>query len=383
MKAFKSIFSRGFFVPLFITFFALLMVIFPKETSKAASDSLNTCINSVFPSLFPFFVLSSLLNGTGAVRSISKFFAPLGKRLFGVSGAGFSCFVMGALGGYPVGAKCASELFEKGVCGKKETQRLLCFCNNTGPAFVLGICGAALFKNIKAGVLIYVCHILSALIIGLILNLFMGRADDSGEISLKYGSYPSFSKAFVTAVTSSVDALLKVCGFVIFFSVVTSLLDKTGFFALFSGLFAPILPFDAAAAGFLEMTGGLFALEDIDIYIALPLASFIISWAGVSVHFQTVSLFEKEGLVTARYFICKLFQGLIAAFLTAAALNVLPFSESVFYPDPYLMPYPFIPPESYFRGSIILSVGVLIFTALVYFSIVFFEKWQYNRKEKR
>ena len=71
MKAFKSIFSRGFFVPLFITFFALLMIIFPKETSKAASDSLNTCINSVFPSLFPFFVLSSLIHGTGAVSSLS------------------------------------------------------------------------------------------------------------------------------------------------------------------------------------------------------------------------------------------------------------------------------------------------------------------------
>ncbi len=58
--------------------------------------------------------------------------------LFRAGGACSSALALGFVGGYPVGARTAIALYENGQCSKTEAERLLAFCNNSGPAFILG-----------------------------------------------------------------------------------------------------------------------------------------------------------------------------------------------------------------------------------------------------
>ena len=77
-----------------------------EETAQAVRDGLALCAQSVVPALFPFFVLSGLFISMGCAGVL----APALGRLPGVSPAGASAFLLGAVGGYPVGARTVGQL---------------------------------------------------------------------------------------------------------------------------------------------------------------------------------------------------------------------------------------------------------------------------------
>ena len=118
-------------------FSALLLL--PEVSAQAARDAMLLCAQTLIPSLFPFFVLSSLLIACGASELLSALLSPLMRPLFGLSGTGAAALALGLCGGYPVGARTAAELVENGALSQEEGERLLAFCNNAGPGFLLGV----------------------------------------------------------------------------------------------------------------------------------------------------------------------------------------------------------------------------------------------------
>ena len=67
-------------------FSALLLL--PEVSAQAARDAMLLCAQTLIPSLFPFFVLSSLLIACGASELLSALLSPLMRPLFGLSGTG-------------------------------------------------------------------------------------------------------------------------------------------------------------------------------------------------------------------------------------------------------------------------------------------------------
>lgn len=117
-----------------------------EETAQAVRDGLALCAQSVVPALFPFFVLSGLFISMGCAGVL----APALGRLPGVSPAGASAFLLGAVGGYPVGARTVGQLRAAGLCGREEGECLLTCCNNAGPAFIFGVAGLGCFGSLRA-----------------------------------------------------------------------------------------------------------------------------------------------------------------------------------------------------------------------------------------
>lgn len=299
--------------------FAVLLTIFSGKARAAAGAGLTLCLETIIPSLFPFFVMSSLIISSGLSQAVANAAGHLMPAIFGVSGSGALPLILGFTGGYPVGAKTVAELYRSGAIDKKEAGRLLVFTSNTGPAFILGAAGAAVFKSPPAGAILYISHILSALIIGGGCRLLFGSAVTSPP---KKPSPPETSGGFISAVTGSFAAVLNVCAFVVIFSVFTGLLDSLGvtsaICAALSRLGADPVKCRMIIAGFFEISSGIAALRDVsaDLTFALPAASFIISWGGLSVHLQAMSFVSESGLPMGGYFIGKLCHGLLSAGLT-------------------------------------------------------------------
>ena len=128
--------------------YALIML--PEVSVSAARDGMQLCLNVIIPSLFPFFVLSTLAVDMGMITSLGRLAGKIMVPLFRVNGSCAGAFLLGILGGYPVGARTAISLYESGSCTKPEAERLLSFCNNSGPAFILGVVGAGIFYSSKA-----------------------------------------------------------------------------------------------------------------------------------------------------------------------------------------------------------------------------------------
>ena len=129
---------------------AAALVAAPKEAIAGAKDGLALCFNVIVPSLFPFFVLSSLVVDLGLAAYLGRAMEGLMRPLFRVSGSCAAAVALGFIGGYPVGARTALQLYQQGLCSKTEAERLLAFCNNSGPAFILGVVGAGVFGDGRA-----------------------------------------------------------------------------------------------------------------------------------------------------------------------------------------------------------------------------------------
>ena len=125
--------------------FLILLVIFQLEFSNSVASSLDLCLKSVIPALFPFLIVSYIITETSIPNNYFTLFL---SKLFNISPQSVPAYISGILCGYPIGGKMALELFEKGKIGKNEKDRLLIFANNSGPGFIIGMVGGVLFKSI-------------------------------------------------------------------------------------------------------------------------------------------------------------------------------------------------------------------------------------------
>lgn len=117
----------------------------------------------------------------------------------------------------------------RGRLKKSEAEKLLAFCNNSGPLFIIGSVGAAMYFNETVGLILYAVHILSAVSVGIILGCF-GRGK-SGERTAAPQSVIRAKPLGVIlkdAVVGAVNNMLLVCGFTVLFAVIISSLS--GFF---------------------------------------------------------------------------------------------------------------------------------------------------------
>ncbi|MDR0325291.1 MAG: sporulation protein [Oscillospiraceae bacterium] len=331
-------------VGLMLALAAVGLLIAPKTTSEAAREGLYICIDVLIPSLFPFFVLSTLTIELGLARTIGRALEPAMRPLFRVGGPCAAAVALGFLGGYPVGAKCAISLFEKGQCSKEEAERLLAFCNNSGPAFILGAAGVGILGSTRAGWLLYLTHTAASLTVGLLFRFYKRGKITEPEKPDGAVKAVSLSDAFTRSVKSSFASVFYISSFVIFFTAAVRLLYTSGVLPmtadLLSSLFAPLgLTQNAAQnllTGLIELTSGLFSLQggaSSKLAGRMAMAAFMLGWAGLSVHCQVLSFIGQSGLSPRTYLAGKVLHACVSAvyafLLTGLAGLEIPVTEAI------------------------------------------------------
>lgn len=309
-----------FFLGIFCMLLAL--VLHPTESVAAARSGVELSMNVILPSLFPFFVLSTLCIRLNLLSSLNHLLGKLMQPLFHLSGCCSGAYLLGIVGGYPVGARTAIGLYESGQCSKEEAERMLSFCNNSGPAFILGVVGAGVFSSSKVGLWLYGAHVAASILVGILFRNH-GYHGVALRSAVQTHSKPvSFYEAFPEAVKSAFSATLNICAFVIFFTVVIRLLFLSGILKALAGSLAFLLRdhgvstelIEALLSGIIEMTSGVWSLRDAasNLGSRMCMAAFILGWAGLSVHCQVLSFIGSSGLSTKTYFFGKLLHGILS-----------------------------------------------------------------------
>ncbi len=312
------------------------LVAAPEQAIAGARDGLALCFNVIVPSLFPFFVLSSLVVDLGLAAYLGRALEGLMRPLFRVSGSCAAAVALGFIGGYPVGARTALQLYQQGLCSKTEAERLLAFCNNSGPAFILGVVGAGVFGDSRVGFLLYLTHALASLAVGLLFRFYGGsqRQRAAQPPRPKPIQTVTLPAAFTGAVARSLQSTLNICAFVVFFAVVLQLFSAYGVFAALANLLslAGFQPEWAQrlVAGLLELSSGVSSLRGTtQLAGRVSMAAFMLGWAGLSVHCQVLSFLVDSGLSAKTYLAGKLCHGLAAAWLTWGLTRLFPLSAPV------------------------------------------------------
>lgn len=303
----------------------------------AARNAIALCADTVIPSLFPFFVCSGLLCVLGFSTLCSHFLSPVMRPLFNLPGTGALTLFMGILSGYPVGAATTVDLYKTGQCTKTEAERMLAFCNNSGPMFIIGVVGSSCLGSEVAGWYLYISHIISALLVGVVFRFY------KSNLTVDRTLPPALEQTKKTTVfslggviDSSVFSILKVCGFIIFFAV-----------------FVKALPTSPFLYSFVEITGGIKFLSQSNTAFTLPFISFFLALSGISVLFQVFAIIQPFGISLRPYMAGKLLQGILSFIITCILLKCFPLAMETFAENAVLSS---LTPVSLSFSSVVISL---------------------------
>lgn len=302
-------------LPVLVLFLAMLFS--PKAVFEGAESGLLLWFQVVFPTLFPFMLVSGLMLSGGGLAVISRIFGRLFSTLFATSPNGSFAVIAGFLCGYPMGAKVSADLVRSGRISRDEGAYLLSFCNNTSPIFIMNFIVWKTFDREELMIptlliLISVPAFLSLLFRRFYLNgrkkfpdLSEGKRDNAKLLNFEM---------LDSCLADSFESIVKVGLYIIFFSILIALPGK-----LSAGhpLLAGILPT-------LEMTNGILMIHKAapDLTVSYPLILGLTSFGGFCSAAQTKCMLKAASLPILPYIIQKLTAAAAASLLGIVYMHV-------------------------------------------------------------
>jgi len=284
---------------------AVLLAACPKQAASGISKGLTLAAGLFIPAMLPMYFLVFFIAGTRVEAVFRKILVPF-CRFLRIPGGAAIVMVSGFLGGYPSGAIAAKKQVERGALHPDDAGRLMVFCVNPGPAFVIGAVGGTLFGSVKAGFLLLAAGWAASAV----LALFCRKKGPADPKKFEPGTYGPLTAAFCDAVAGAANASLTACAAIALSCAAVSVLSS-----LFGGgelILSPLF----------EVTGGVSALSKTG---SLPLCAAALGFGGISVMIQTAafsaSFFNAKKLVFSR-----LVHALLSAGFTAALTAVFPLS---------------------------------------------------------
>ncbi len=330
----------------------VMLISYPEQAFQSALEGLKVWWEIVLPALLPFFIIADVLMGLGVVSFLGTLLEPLMRPLFNVPGEGAFAFAMGLASGYPLGARISAELYRRGLCSRTETERLICFSNTADPIFMIGAVAVGMFGNASVGLALVFAHYISAITVGIFLSFIEKRpakTRNRTRTSLIHKAWQKLLKArnddgrpfgeiLGDSVTSSVENMFKIGGFIIFFAVLIRLSEviglagilEQGFELILKPLFGPGLG-KALIGGSLEITIGCqkAAASTASLVGRLAVTSAVIAWSGLSVHGQVASMIQGTDLRLGTFFRARILHALLAFLLTPLCTKLFPFTIPV------------------------------------------------------
>lgn len=319
--------TRLYTLPLISLIFIAALLLEPTKAIGASKTGLLLWFNTVLPSLLPFIIGANILTASGSVYFFETLFRPIMKPLFNLPGCCAFPWIMGLISGYPMGAKIAGDLYDTGQITKIELQRLLSFCNNSGPFFVIGAVGVGMLGNEKLGYNLLLIHIFSSVLVGILFRFYKPEAKGSQTPHISpFKPAHSIGEALGQSVTNAMDVMVQVGGYIIMFCVIGTLLEDAAFITLLGKgmvfIFKPLGMTQNLAQswllGLIEVSNGasMVAASRSLPSLKLPIISFILGWGGFSVHAQSLGFIKKNAIKTPLYLGSKVLHGVIAFILT-------------------------------------------------------------------
>lgn len=315
--------------------FIVSIFILPSESIEAAKHGISLWFNTLFPAQFPFIAGANILIGVGAVNFLGVLLEPIMKPLFNIDGKGAFPFILGIISGCPVGAKITANLRQSNQISVYDANRIMSICNNSGPLFMLGTVSIGMFDNIRLGFYMIIVTYISALSTGLIYR-FYGLKEKSysksnknilktayrKQIENRLNNYKGLGTILSDSIMDSMETVAKIGGFVIFFSVISAILINTPIISIVEYILNPVfltLNIDKSLyrgilLGIVEITNGI----DIISSSIAPLKHqaiavvCLMSWNGLSIHAQIISMFGNTDIKIMPYICSKLIQTLFA-----------------------------------------------------------------------
>ena len=280
--------------------------------------SISIWSNNIFPSLFPFFVLSELLINYGFIELVSELLKPIMIKIFKTDSKNSFIFVMSILSGFPSNAKYTRELYLKKLIDKHQASKILTFTHFSNPLFILGTLSLTFLNNKEVGLLILIIHYSTNIIIGIIFRNYYPTNEIINKPSIKKAfsnmhlyrikNCKNFGLIVTNAITNTINTLLLILGVVTMFLVLTTIIDSKINLNNYN---------QSILNGFIEMTQGLkyISILSIPLKFKAILSTMILSFGGLSIHMQIIGILSDTDIDYLPFLTARLLHSSISSIL--------------------------------------------------------------------
>ncbi|MBQ6850954.1 MAG: hypothetical protein IJN77_07950 [Oscillospiraceae bacterium] len=191
----------------------------PQLLIQSVKNGMLVCYNSVIPSLYIFMVFANYRAKPEIMELLSIPFRWYG-RLMKVKDNYFSgCLAVSLLGGFAVGANYINEMKRRGYSEKALSVLSVAMINNSFSYCVFAT-GFSAYGNVVPGLILYVSLTAASMITAFVFSFLY----EYNIVSSCY-NYQTSDINIVSAIKKSVDTILVICGFVIFFNVICEVIS--------------------------------------------------------------------------------------------------------------------------------------------------------------
>ncbi len=324
---------------------SLLLASFPQASLTAAIRGISIWWEVLFPALFPFFVISELLLGFGIVHFFGTLLDPLMRPLFRIPGSGGFVMTMGFVAGYPIGARLTAQLYEQKLIGRVEGERLVALTTSSDPIFLIGAVAVGFFHNAALVPVLASAHYGGSILIGLLMR-FHGRSEQAPSPASTASGQPRLTAALTAmhrarladgrplgqllsdAIAAALRLMMVVGGLVVFFSVMMEGMTSAGAIPILASLVQTVFALiglpealsPAVINGLFEVTLGVKTAASSSALLMhqTAIAAWVLSWGGLSVHAQVVSLLSRTGMRYKPFLLARFIHAFIATLLVYA-----------------------------------------------------------------
>jgi sporulation integral membrane protein YlbJ len=288
-------------ISLILILLIICLIINPKRYINSILNGILLWSKVVLPSLLPFLFFTKLITMLNILPSLCSFLSPLINKIFKTKSmySGYLFFIS-ILSGYPVGSKLVVEYYENGVISKQDAIKINTFTSVSGPLFIIGSVGIGMLNNKYIGYILLFSHILSALITGLFYRNIIIKEDFKAKENKNILSNNFLDEALYNSIISILKVGTLIAIFYLFIDIVNDLKIFYPIIKLFNNYDFNISPL---LSGIIEMTRGAYDLSSsaIPIKIMVPLISFLISFGGLCIHFQSYTFLSK--IISYKFFL--------------------------------------------------------------------------------
>ena len=338
--------KSGFFT-LTIIVFMCMSVVFSDRIRLDFRTSLERCLFIVVPSLYIFMILSCMLVSSGTCRLLGIPFRKFSENVLHIPSELFGIFVISLVGGYPTGAKLLCSMAENNQISYEDADKLsrICFCS--GPAFICGVVGNALYGNVKIGIIVFVCillgNILSAIVTAPFRNI---RKNQNAEV-------------LTSSVYSSAKSVIDICGMTLAFSAFTLMISLTGITDKIAGIISAITGLNHEVS--LSVILSVFEISNIATlptsdYSLLPIICGLLSFGGICVFLQVSAISGGK---------LKIFPFLAVRFFSSLSSSLFCLITMKFFPQWFIVNAVAFKAFSSAGGSYVPSVALLAMTYIL------------------
>jgi len=237
------------------------------DVSSGIVKGIEVCINVVVPSLFTFSIIGIFIVNSKIFIN-NKIIDFIAFIMFGIKGEPGAVSLLSLVCGYPIGGALINELYTSGRINKRDGQRMLNYCINPGPAFIVGMVGMGIYNSYVIGLILLLSTVLATVVCGRIAI----RKVRANPLCSQHINKASYTDVFLSSINKATVSMVKICGWVIIANALKAIIQQ----------FQPLIPLTYL----LEITS---AVENAAGTCSIYTVAFLIGFGGFSVHLQAIS----------------------------------------------------------------------------------------------